>query len=87
MVYDENNNLISYDGEYNLPKYQGYEDIIEEYKNDWHIGQSHDHEPVKQLKCKICGSDKFEVDTGSYYVDIRCPICKYEFCIADGWKF
>jgi predicted Zn-ribbon and HTH transcriptional regulator len=61
-----------------------YEDIIEEFENDWHIGQSYEERFVKQLRCKKCGSDKFEVGHDSCYTAIRCPVCLYEICIHDG---
>lgn len=74
------------DDGYNLPKsyYGDQEDILEEFENDWHVKQGYDDCYAKQFRCKICGSDKFEVGHGSYFTAIRCPICRYEICIHDG---
>ena len=60
------------------------EDLLEQFNNGWHVGQSYEKEPCTQYRCKICGSDKFEVGYDSYFTALRCPNCKYEVCVHDG---
>ena len=50
----------------------------------WHTGQSYQKEPAKQIKCAICGNDKFYVAEGVYWVGIKCIVCEYEICVSDG---
>lgn len=39
---------------------------------------------TRQIRCRWCGSTRFEVGQGSYYTVVRCPECGTEECIHDG---
>jgi hypothetical protein len=46
--------------------------------------QVYDENFPKTIICRVCGSDKWIVGTGSYFTAIKCINCKYEVCIHDG---
>ena len=62
------------------------EELLEfiDNKKPFHIGQSYEHCPAKQIGCAKCGSDQFHVAQGSYYTAIRCINCNWELGIHDG---
>jgi hypothetical protein len=70
-----------------LKEYQKI-DILYEVDNNallWHTGICYKQTPAKQIKCAICGNNKFYVaESGTYWVGIKCIVCEYEICIADG---
>jgi len=62
-----------------------FSNLLEESEEDeFEIGQCYEDIPAKKIKCKKCGSDKFIVGVGSYFTAIKCPNCKWEYCIHEG---
>ncbi len=58
--------------------------IYESEDDEFSIGQCYDSDPAKRLECTKCGSKQFVVGQGSYYTAIKCPNCKWEYCIHAG---
>jgi len=51
---------------------------------EFHVGQCYEKEPAKPIACVKCNGVEFHVAQGSYFTAIRCPNCKWEYCIHDG---
>lgn len=68
-----------------LPDMPRWDDVLkEELDGKFQIGQVYDKEPASTLICKKCGTDKFNVGFGTYFTAIRCPNCKYQYCVHNG---
>jgi len=65
------------------PKGLKESDLIcfDDYTLPFHIGDNDG--PDKKIKCKICGSNAFNVATSSYRTSIRCVNCLWELCVHD----
>jgi len=50
----------------------------------FHIGQSYERKPATPIECVKCHGTEFHVGRGEYYTALRCPVCKWEFCIHEG---
>jgi ribosomal protein S27E len=51
---------------------------------NFRIGQSYADRPADTVACTRCGSVEFHVAQGHYFTAVRCPNCKWEYCIHDG---
>ena len=67
--------------EYNNPDFEYVKP-----KYEWHIHQGYnkDCSGVEQVVCNKCGGKVFEVMSEDYFTGIRCPECKWEYCIHEG---
>lgn len=70
---------------------ENIKEVDEPYEIDkdapkWHTGQSYVDKPATQIKCSICGSDKFHVaeNEHDYWTGIKCVNCEWESMIHDG---
>lgn len=60
------------------------DDYFQKTHKQFHIGQSYDEKPASVIVCKKCGSEDFNVGSGSFYTAIRCIRCKWEYPIHSG---
>lgn len=66
--------------------YFGYDEVIQKTENveSFHVGQCYENTVAQPIECKKCHGVVFNVAQGHCYTAIRCPVCKWEFCIHEG---
>lgn len=77
------------DRPYNLPleKYEWDADELfrpAKQQQPFHIGQSYENAPAKQMQCSHCGGVEFHVGKGNFFTAVRCVKCRWELCIHNG---
>lgn len=69
-VFDDNNKRVD-------------DYLVETTEKILHI-KDYEGNEAQEIKCKVCGSDKFIVGIRSYLTVIKCPSCEWELNIHEG---
>jgi hypothetical protein len=66
------------------PKNLKEDGLLEFTDKHFHIGQSYEKEKARQIRCKQCGGEDFNIAMGNWYIAIKCTRCQWELGVHDG---